>query len=222
MHFIDVHSHQYLTAANANTVLNIYENFAALNDENYFTAGLHPWHIKDKTASGEFEKLKIAAIKNNIIAIGECGLDKVCGTDFNLQHDYFRQQIELAKIVKKPLIIHCVRAYDEVLSTIKSAAFDQPVIFHGFNKSKQLAQQLLDEGYYISFGKHILESRTSEIVASIPIERLFLETDDGSTPIDVIYRAAAESKKTSVEFLCEQIANNFRRVFRVPIFTADE
>ncbi|MEY4593819.1 MAG: TatD related DNase, partial [Bacteroidota bacterium] len=59
-------------------------------------------------------------------------------------------------------------------------------------------------------------------VEMIPIERLFLETDDGSTPIDVIYRAAAESKKISVEFLCEQIAHNFRRVFRVPIFTADE
>jgi TatD DNase family protein len=222
MHFIDVHSHQYLTAPHTITVVNVHEGFSALNDENYFTAGLHPYHIKDETASGELEKLKVAATKNNVIAIGECGLDKVCGTDFNLQHDYFRQQIELAKIVKKPLIIHCVRAYDEVLSTIKSAAFDLPVIFHGFNKSKQLAQQLLDEGYYLSFGKYILESRTSEIAESIPVERLFLETDNSSVPIDVIYRAAGESKKTSVEFLCEQIADNFRRVFRVPIFTADE
>lgn len=90
---------------------------------------------------------------------------------------------------KKPLIIHCVKAYSELLEIHKKENPKQPWIIHGFNKNKVLAQQLIDKGFYLSFGVALLKSKKLQAnLKNTPLSQLFLETDDNTTQsIEEIY-----------------------------------
>ena len=172
---------------------------------------MHPWYLSDAI---DIDKLQKAAIQPNILAIGECGLDKVCATDWNLQIRAFAQQIELANKIGKPIIIHCVRAWEEVMATLKQHKVSVPVIFHGFNKSN-IASRLIDNGYYLSFGKALLSngSPAAEVISSIPANRYFLETDDSDISIADIYAAAATLRQTQPDDVILQLRHNFKTVF---------
>ena len=87
----------------------------------------------------DLSALKIFSKTDSVLAIGECGLDKACDTNFKLQQQVFTTQVNWANEIKKPLIIHCVRAYGEVLSLLQKNNNKVPVIFHGFNKNGAVA-----------------------------------------------------------------------------------
>jgi len=159
------------------------------------------------------EELVAYSKNNNILAIGECGLDKVCQTDFTLQQQVFTQQIITAMAVHKPLIIHCVKAYDEVLLLLQQHKVEVPVIFHGFNKSKVLAQQLTGKGYYLSFGKALQLPAMQEVLTGIPRQQIFLETDDAAVSIATIYALAANALSIDINALSLQIKKNAAAVF---------
>ena len=211
MKFINIHAHS--KTANSAVLLNAHENFLALDLNAFYSIGLHPWYIKVSDASQELELLKFSATKPNVLAIGECGLDRVCDTDFELQKHYFIKQIELANEVEKPLIIHCVRAFDEVLHLLKQHHVSVPVIFHGFNKNEKVASQVLDAGYLLSFGQKLMFESTAAVFKSTPLDRLFLETDDGCLAIEEVYKMAAEIKGITMEQLQKQIQKNANLVF---------
>lgn len=84
-------------------------------------------------------KIENIASRNTLVAIGECGLDKVCKTDFVLQQEVFAAHIILANKLKKPLVLHCVKAYDEIIKMLSLHKNLVHVIFHGFNKNPLLA-----------------------------------------------------------------------------------
>ena len=174
---------------------------------------MHPWYITESKAEAEFGELRVAIVKSNVLAIGECGLDRVCETDFELQKHYFIKQIELANEVRKPLIIHCVRAFDEVLHLLKQHHVVVPVIFHGFNKNEKVAAQILNAGYLLSFGQKLMFESNATVFKSTPIDRLFLETDDGNVSIEEVYKIAAVIKGMTVEELQQQIQINTNLVF---------
>ena len=180
-----------------------------------YSIGLHPWYINTDSIDAEFENLKKYAALENVIAIGECGLDKVRQTEWKLQGKAFKLQIELANQVSKPLIIHCVRAYDEVLKALNDNQVRVPVIFHGFNKKLLLAEQLLKEGYYLSFGGALLneQSNACSVFLNLPVEQIFLETDSAAVSIEEIYYAAALLRKTSLDTLILQLQKNYETVF---------
>ena len=211
MKFINIHAHS--KTANSAVLLNAHENFLALDLNAFYSIGLHPWYIKVSDASQELELLKFSATKPNVLAIGECGLDRVCDTDFELQMHYFIKQIELANEVEKPLVIHCVRAFDEVLQLLKQHHVSVPVIFHGFNKNEKVASQILNAGYLLSFGQKLMFESTASVFKSTPLDRLFLETDDGCVAIEEVYKMAAEIKGIAIEQLQEQIQKNANLVF---------
>jgi TatD DNase family protein len=211
MKFINIHSHSK-TATSA-VLLNVHENFQLLDANTYYSIGMHPWYIKDSDAVQVFEMLKSSASNANVLAIGECGLDRVCETDFELQKQYFIKQIELANEVRKPLIIHCVRAFDDVLFLLKKHAVNVPVIFHGFNKNEKVAAQILNVGYLLSFGQKLMFESSSNVLKNVPLTHFFLETDDGCVAIEEVYRMAAQIKDISLEELIEQIQKNANRVF---------
>lgn len=148
-----------------------------------------------------------------MLAIGECGLDKVTTTPFDLQQQVFIQQIQWASQIQKPLIIHCVRAYDEVLQLLKAYQPGVPVIFHGFNKSVQLAQQVIHAAHYLSFGEALQKENIQKTFGELPIEKLFLETDDSDLSIKEIYQLAAKARSISEESLSLQLQKNIVRVF---------
>lgn len=191
--------------------MNVYKQFDTIPQNGWFSAGLHPWHLSGPI---DIDSLQKVAMQSNILAIGECGLDKVCATDWNLQIRAFAQQIILANNIGKPLIIHCVRAWEEVMATLKQHKVSVPVIFHGFNKSN-IASRLIDNGYYLSFGKALLktDSPAAEVLRSIAANRYFLETDDADISIADIYAAAASLRETQQDDVILQLRQNFKTVF---------
>lgn len=175
-------------------------------------AGIHPWYI-DENFEKQFEALKIYVAKEGVIAVGECGLDKMKGPSLERQKMAFERQIELAIEVQKPLVIHCVRSYSEVLTSLMRLKTDVPVVFHGFAKNWELAKSLLHHGYYLSLGPLILKGQHEELVQNIPLDRLFLETDDKQVKISDIYAYFCHARKVDKKELEEQITKNFTEVF---------
>jgi TatD DNase family protein len=195
-------------------IVNAAEDFEMLNAQVNYSAGLHPWFLKENSAEIEFESLKRVCKQDHVLAIGECGLDKVCETPLALQEEYFAKQIDLANEIRKPIIIHCVRAYDEVLSLLKDKMNSVPVVFHGYNRNMNIARNILDHGHYLSFGKHLLKSDDVRAVfQSVPVEKIFLETDDSAERIEDIYTVAATLHGITGKDLEDRVATNVINVF---------
>ena len=209
MGFFDFHHHD------AGKNLGIYNlKFNEIPPENYFSAGIHP----DAVADDFEEKLKwireISAHKN-CVAIGECGLDGLIDVDEKLQQKAFLAQIEIANSVKKPLIIHCVKRFSQLLKFRKMSKV--PMIVHGFNKRKTIGDDLLKNGLCLSFGKSVLYNvNLQDFVKHLPIEKLFLETDSADFEIKELYQKVADLKNMRLEDLSEKIKNNLQNL-QIPI-----
>ncbi len=159
------------------------------------------------------------SINKNVLAIGECGLDKICNINFVLQQKAFAAQIGLANTINKPLIIHCVKAYEEVEQLLQQNNNKVPVIFHGFNKNKILAQQLISKGFYLSFGKALLLPAMQELIKTLPMGKIFFETDDAAINIEEVYVLAAQALQIDINSLSLQIKKNAAIVFGDALFT---
>jgi TatD DNase family protein len=194
---------------------NIYKNFGNAPLSN-FSAGLHPWYIQENWEA-DFIELKKSGNTPAMLAVGECGLDKVCETDYELQKKAFIAQIQLANEINKPLIIHCVRAHEDVIKCLEMTQNKMPAIFHGFNKSLELAERLLSKGYYLSFGKSLQNQHMHPVFKKIPPDRIFLETDDTDLAIEDIYAQAAIIKSIPVDTLSVQLKQNLQTVFNISV-----
>lgn len=170
----------------------------ANTDAKPVSAGLHPWYI-GADWEVQFDLLTSIAQEQRVVMIGEAGLDKVCQTDFELQKEVFLQQSELAEQLRKPLIIHCVKAWQEMMAFHKTSVPSVPWIIHGFRGKPELAEQLLAEGFYLSFGEHF----NAESVRRTPLNRLCTETDESPQAIEDIYSAIAEIKGCTTEELIQ-------------------
>ena len=150
-----------------------------------------------------------------LLGIGECGLDKAIACDLAVQLEVFISQIGLAEKFRKPLIIHCVRAYNELLQCKKHSRSSVPWIIHGFTGKPELARQLIRQGFYLSFGPALLHDKSNlcKVLAEMPLDRLFLETDAAEVSISEIYAGAAKTLGLELETLQQQLLSNFHRVF---------
>lgn len=108
------------------------QRFQPGNKTGKYSAGLHPWYIDETGWKTSFEALKQFSLQNQVIAIGECGLDKVCKTSFSLQQEVFIAQLLWANEINKPLIIHCVKAFDEILGLLKKHSKESARYFPWF------------------------------------------------------------------------------------------
>jgi TatD DNase family protein len=210
--FINIHSHRP-ASPHEWCIQNIHNNFDQLNTLFHYSIGLHPWYIKEESINDELEKLSWIAQKNEVIAIGECGLDRICETPFSFQKNVFIEHIKLANETAKPLIIHCVRAHREILAILKEHPLNVPVIFHGFHNNETIAQQLIEKGYFLSFGHSLFHPSTQKVFSTLPMEHIFLETDDSDKKIEEIYRQSCSIKNISLEQLHLQIHKNYRKIF---------
>lgn len=211
MPYINIHTHQP-PQQHELAIQNRYHHFEKVEQQGHYSIGLHPWYIHDHWQK-EFDQLEHFASHAHVKAIGECGLDKVCTTDFSLQQEVFQLHIQLANAINKPLIIHCVKAYEEVLLQLKQAQV--PALFHGFNKSKELALQIINAGHYISFGKALLQPHMHEVLKAVPLTNLFLETDDAAITIASIYQRAAQVFSIDEDSLSLQLQQNASLIFNL-------
>lgn len=182
----------------------------------YYSIGIHPWFIDEKRLNADMEMVERKLKEPNCLAIGECGLDKRIDVPMALQQAVFEKHLLLAQHYNKPVVIHCVAAFQELIETKKRLAITVPIIIHGFSKNSQVAMDLINNGCYLSFGKYLLRNTELESVfKSIPNDRFFLETDTVAETIDQVYALAAKYKKWTIEELQLQINNNFNKVFDI-------
>lgn len=177
-----------------------------------FSVGLHPKDI-DENVEQHLERVRDISKKNPLCwAVGECGLDSLVGVPISEQERVFEAQILWANEVHKPVVVHCVRRFSELLRFSKIAK--TPLIIHGFNKKKTIAEELLKKGFYLSLGKFLLYSESLQNLAKdLPLDRIFLETDVWEGEVSQIYDELARLKNIPIEFLQEQLKKNIKEVF---------
>jgi TatD DNase family protein len=183
-----------------------------MDEVNYYSIAIHPWHISTNWPI-QLSQIKQYALQKKVVAIGETGLDKICKTDWLLQLQVFKAHIQLANQLQKPLLIHCVRAWDEVLGILKNEKVAVPVIFHGYNKNGLLAKKISEAGYYLSFGKALHQVKVQEALQQIPLSKCFFETDDADITIAAIYKLAVQVLSIEVNVLSLQMQQNAKTVF---------
>lgn len=172
--------------------------------ERIISLGIHPWDIDDDWEK-RFHSIEKSVTSNNVVAIGECGIDRIKSpASIELQKKVFRTLAELAERTHKPLIIHSVKAIDEIIAIHKELVPEQPWIIHGFRGKPQQAIQLAKAGLYISLGEHF----NPESARAIPINRLFIESDESRMPIGEVYAAVAAARGTDTGNLERQIESN--------------
>lgn len=211
--YINVHTHHTKPVEGIFSIGNLYKDFDAIEPDSFYSVGLHPWFISLDTWRQQFSAVKEKAQLSNVLAIGEAGLDKACETDFALQQTVFAAHIQLANERQKPLIVHCVRAHAEAIALLKQEQVNVPVIFHGFNKSKELALQLVSQGFYLSFGHGLQKDSLKDVIRQLPIEQVLLETDNSAAAIAEVYGWAASAFKIAEDSFSLQLSKNAAKVF---------
>lgn len=158
--------------------------FAASRPDTLFSAGIHPWepYISPEEEEKRFAVLSAVLLHHNAAAIGETGLDALKGPDAAIQEARFRRHIALSEKLGLPLIIHLVKAQEQLLAIRKDVRPTQPWIIHGFRGKAQQASQLAKAGLYISFGEHF----NPDALATVPAQQRLAETDESPLPIETI------------------------------------
>lgn len=178
-----------------------------------FSFGMLPEHLPLQENWIAWERI-IAS--SSCLAVGECGLDKRIQINMLKQIDFFSKWVDLAIAYHKPLIIHCVKAFNDVINVLEDKHCRVPVIFHGFNNGLNTAELLLQKGYYLSFGKALLgfDSNASKCIRQTPKSQLLLETDDTDLSIKFIYNKAARLLGINEQALKDQIQKNIKSIFK--------
>ncbi|WP_108820928.1 TatD family hydrolase [Dysgonomonas sp. Marseille-P4361] len=197
MTLFDIHTHNVKPYTKGGlidikSILNTFpEDFNDLsksaNESTWFSCGIHPWYVDGKTE--RLKSLEEIIKHDRVVAVGEVGLDKLKGPDLNLQIEVFEEQISLANKYGKPLIIHCVKAWDELVALKKGVKTDIPWIIHGYRGGVEQTKQLVSLGFYLSIG----EKFNLESLKHIPVNSLFCETDESSKSIEAIYKQVSMS-----------------------------
>lgn len=217
--FVNIHTHQDNHAENELALSNIFaheiSSFPKKKDS-YYSVGIHPWYLDKLDSDIAIEEIRNAVKSSQVIAIGECGLDRAIETPLDIQTEIFVEQLKIAEENDKPVVIHCVRAYPEVISIRNKYKFKVPWIMHGFTGHGQVAKQLIEKDCYLAFGKFLFyrESKAPVLFPDLPDERIFLECDEEKIPIEQVYNRAAELKNVSLEQLISITLENFKRVFK--------
>lgn len=172
--------------------------------------GLHPWHVdKERTAQACTDLLPWLSLPQ-VVAVGEAGIDRLRGGQMELQLEVFEIQARLAAEMKKPLIVHCVKAFDEVIRLHKTRFPHEPWVIHAFRGKPEQARQLLREEFFLSFGEHF----NDEALRLCPPDRLFIESDESTIGIDTLYARAAILRDIAAEELKKQVSKNIKSLIK--------
>lgn len=212
--FVNIHTHLPSHHGNGIEIIQC-QPTDTIDNHMFASAGIHPWQLDDTSFDTDSA---LAMIEEKIglwAAIGEAGIDKTHRNTIELQKEIFRKQVILSEKHSKPMIIHNVRAHSEIIAMRSETKARQPWIVHGFSGNALTAKQLTDKGMYISVGKNLLnpKSKTADSLKSIPLDRLFAETDTADTPIKDIYACIACALVMDIEELKDVIYLNFKQIF---------
>lgn len=203
MRLYDIHTHRPPANLSEPAVVSVdaSEPFVPLPEGRY-AVGIHPWHA----VADRLPLLRSRAVHPQVVMIGEAGLDRLAEAPMALQIELFEVQVRLAEELRKPLIIHCVRAWAELLDVRKRLRPSCPWIVHGFRGKSPLATQLIRAGLNLSFG---FQHRPDALRTTWEARRLFVETDDSPISIATVYKRIAEELNVSVDSLACDVEERF-------------
>lgn len=198
--YIDIHTHNRSTPVDVKSVVNC--NY----DEEIVPScsiGIHPYLSIRAVSSPNFVERSITELRgkaamDGVIAIGEAGLDSLRGAEMNIQAELFCKQIAIAEELKKPLVIHCVRQYDEIMRLKRQIKPVQTWIIHDYRKNVEMAQQLIGKGLDLSFGNYY---NIEAVQFAYKTGHLWLETDESGIDIREHYNNVATALDVPVEEL---------------------
>jgi len=178
----------------------------------FFSAGIHPWD------AGKYELAAFAPLFDSprCLAIGECGLDRTSDAALPVQMKVFEAQIGESVRRGKPLMIHCVRCFPELLHLRSLLPADAPVwVVHGFRGTERKAFDLLNAGCVLSFGAGLLrDAGNMGYFAKIPLDRILIETDESPELFGSILAEAAAMHLLPPSGFAAAVRSNFERIFR--------
>lgn len=210
--FINIHGHRQANNIQEWVMMNLMARDYPPEDieSGFYSVGFHPYNVGLVDEEDTLNKVRLSTENLNVFAIGEIGLDKSIKAPLDLQMKIFEAQVEIAEFSDLPVILHVVRAFNEIVEFVKAHKPVVPMIIHGYNGSPQMAETLLREGLLISFGEAIARenSKIIDALKVVPVETLFLETDEGELDIREIYHTAAELKGVTMDHLRIQIFEN--------------
>ncbi|MEN8156309.1 MAG: TatD family hydrolase [Bacteroidota bacterium] len=210
--YVNIHGHRHANNIQEWVMMNLFAIEYPPDDieSGYYSVGFHPYNIGKMDEQDTLAKVRLATENSNILAIGEIGLDRSIAPPMEDQMRIFEQQVEIAESAGLPVILHVVRAFNEMIEFMRVHNPSVSMIIHGYNGSREMAEELVKAGFLISFGEAIARehSKIIEALLSVPVEKLFLETDEGDLDIREIYHTAAEVKGIPMDQLRGQIVEN--------------
>jgi TatD DNase family protein len=217
--FVDIHTHNSIVEDSK--FIRIYniqldEHFDLSTKDN-LSIGLHPWNL-DKINNIElcFKKITELSKTSSVLAIGECGIDRKISVELSVQENIFVRHIEISEMFEKPLIIHCVRAFDRILKYHKEIHPSQPWIVHGFSSNKGIANELINNEIRLSFGHRVLNAPDEKLayIKELRSDDFFLETDEKDVQMLIeLYNKIAILREENLEVLKNNQLNNFAKTF---------
>lgn len=205
----------------------------------YFAAGLHPcWlhgNVNRQDLQQQLPQLQEDLIKfaqtPECIAIGECGLDQFIDGDEILQEAVLTAHLEVAQTCGKPIILHCRRAHNAMLRSLKNTPLAHGGILHAYSGSREQAEQYWKMGFYLGIGGTITYERANKTrgaVKELPLESVVLETDapdmplhghqgKRNTPLQIreVARTLADLRNDSIELIAQHTTANAKKLFKL-------
>lgn len=213
--YLDFHTHRLRRSDDADFVEIVSRHLGKEVDCHYHTIAKHPWWTESIISESEKSELQLRLDAEHCLAMGEMGLDKIHGPSMAEQMDILRSQLNIARDMQLPVIIHCVRAIHQLLQIKKEYPEIKKWCIHGYSRHAVLAQQLIDQGFYLSLMPTMAHTdKYASLVQSIPAYRFFLETDSHpNIKIEDIYLRTAEILDWDIAQIKRQINHNAKEFF---------
>lgn len=206
--FIDFHTHR-VKHEDREDIVEVVSSSLPM-EQQWFTLERHPWELSGPLSDGDKSEIRSNIHHPKCLAFGEIGLDKIRGIQFDLQVSLLRSLLEIANQERVPVVLHCVKSFAEIIQLKKEFPHIPNWAIHGFNKKPELAKQLIEHGFYLSLNAGKL-NHLEALLTAIPLDRLFLETDDSSEFIEENYIRTGKSVGMELGDLKKQIALNAKQ-----------
>ncbi len=224
MKLLDIHTHLGNPENRENQIVSV--DIREVLEEGFqpqgpFSIGVHPWYIDELVIDEAIEFVNEYVVHEKCMALGEAGLDRSIKTSFNDQLEVFEKQIQMAIDHNiHAVIIHCVRAFPDILNVIKKKNYKGSLIFHDYNGKPEMSAQLLRYNSFFSYGEKLFNKNSGgfKSLSHIPNHRILLESDDmNHKSIEDVYDKAADLLKLKVDNLHQIVLENAENAFGKPL-----
>ena len=199
---LDIHTHH---AEATEALISVDPRLFAPQSGKWYSVGFHPWHDVGNLTLDDYRQLEQCARHPQVLAIGETGIDRQRGDALGVQAAAFVRHLLLAHDLGKPVVVHNVRATQDILTARRHAGLeDVMLVIHGMRGNAHVARTLLDAGCYLSYGPHF----NTEALSATPLDRLFIETDDSGASITDVAAQVARALGLTVAQVTKAAASN--------------